>query len=148
MSSGTSIILDSLEEIGAHSVLSAANPEAIEKGRKKLNSMLQLWLSRGVRLGITPLDAAGDELSEPADSRNAIVANLALELAPSFDNGGNVVSQTLLSNARRTFNLVKDIYRVVEIPTKIISSTTPIGSGNRVTFNQRIFKGRGGTVGN
>lgn len=128
--------------------MAAANPEAIEKGRVKLNSMLQLWLSRGIRLGITPLDAAGDELSEPADSRNAIVANLALELAPSFDNGRNVVSQTLLSNARRLFNLVRDIYRVVEIPTKIISSTTPIGSGNRVTFNQRIFKGRGGTVGN
>ncbi len=148
MSSGTSIIQDSLEEIGAHSILAVANPEAIEKGRKKLNSMLQLWLSRGIRLGHTPLKAAGDELSEPADARNAIVANLALELAPSFDNGKNVVSQTLLNNARRLFNLVRDIYRVVEIPTKIISSTTPIGSGNRVTFNQRIFKGRGGTVGN
>lgn len=148
MSSGTAIIQDSLEEIGAHSILAPANPEAIEKGRVKLNSMLQLWLSRGVRLGFTPLDAAGDELSEPGDARNAIVANLALELAPSFDNGKNVVSQILLGNAKRTFNLVRDIYRVVEIPTKIISSTTPIGSGNRVTFNQRIFKGRGGTVGN
>lgn len=148
MSSGTSIIQDSLEEIGAHSILAPANPEAIEKGRVKLNSMLQLWLSRGIRLGHTPLDAAGDELSEPGDSRNAIVANLALELAPSFDNGRNVVSQALLNNARNTFDEIKKIYRVIEIPVKVISSTTPLGAGFRHTFNQRIFKGKGGTVGN
>jgi len=147
MSSGTSIIQSALKRIGANSLAQPASPEAITEGRDILNSMLQLWLSQDIDLGIVPLDAPGDELGEPLDSRNAIVDNLALRLSSLFDNGNNVVSPQLTANAKREFNLIKAIYQVVDVPVKIVSSTLPVGQGNRTgVTRQRVFKGIGGTV--
>ena len=150
MSSGTELITESLEEIGASSSVAPANPEAIESGRRKLRSLIQYWTTQGIDLGLTPIDAAGDEVSEPLDARQAIIDNLALVLAPSFDNGKNVVSQTLKDNARDGYERIKGIYQTVTISPKIISSTTPLGIGNssRNGFFQRRCKGVDGTVGN
>lgn len=147
MSSGTSIIKAALKRIGANSIVQPAAPETITEGRDILNSMLQLWLSENIDLGIVPLDAPGEELGEPLDARNAIIDNLALRLSPDFDNGGPIVSNQLLSNARREFALIKNLYQTIEIPVKIVSSTLPVGQGNRTGFGrQRVFKGVGGTV--
>lgn len=130
MSTGTSIIRDALEELGVVSVVSPPAPEAIESGRKKLNSMLELWLSKNIVLGTRPLDAAGDELGEPADARNAIVTNLAIEMAPAFNNGKQIVGPTLVSNARRNYYNIRRLYGRVRVPDKVLSSTTPLGQGN------------------
>lgn len=149
MSSGTKLIQRALQQIGAHSVLAQANAEAIELGREELNDLLQFWTSQGFNLNITPIDESGDEVAEPSDARAAIVDNLSIALAPSFDNGKNVVSQTLKDNARDGYERIKGLYRVVTISTKVISSTTPLGQGN-VTgngFSNRRFKGTDGTVG-
>jgi hypothetical protein len=147
MSSGTFIILSALKRIGANSLAQPASPEAVVEGRDVLNSMLQLWLSENIDLGIVPLDAPGDELGEPLDSRNAIIDNLALRLSPLFDNGNNVVSPQLASNAKREFGLIRNLYQVVDVPLKVVSSTLPVGSGNKTGLaRQRIFKGIGGTV--
>lgn len=130
MSTGTEIITDALMEIGAVSIVSPAAPESIEAGRKKLNSMLELWLSKNIVLGTRPLDVAGDELAEPADTRNAIVTNLAIELAPLFANGKQIVDPALVSNARRNYQSVRSLYGRVIVPDKVLSSTTPLGAGN------------------
>lgn len=137
MSSGSSIIQDALAEIGVSSVVTPASAQSIESGRKKLNSMLELWCSRGIDIGTTPLDAAGDELNEPADTRNTIVTNLALELAPLFANGKQVVTQSLTNNAREGFAMIKSLYGVLTIPKKVVSSTLPVGAGNKIGFAQR-----------
>ena len=108
--------------------------------------MLMLWLSEGIDIGIVPLDAPGDELGEPLDARNAIIDNLALRLSPDFDNGESIVSQQLMSNAKREFTLIRNLYQKVVIPLKIVSSTLPLGQGNRTGFLRRIYKGIGGTV--
>ena len=109
--------------------------------------MLQLWLSQGIDLGIVPLDAPGDELGEPLDSRNAIIDNLALRISPDFDNGNTVVSPQLTSNAKREFNLIKNLYQIVDVPLKIVSSTLPVGQGNKTGLTRtRVFKGVGGTI--
>lgn len=147
MSSGTFIIQSALKRIGANSLAQPAGPEAITEGRDILNSMLQLWLSENIDLGIVPLDAPGDELGEPLDARNAIIDNLALRLAPDFDNGNNIVSPQLTANAKREFTLIRNLYQKVLIPIKIVSSTLPIGQGNKTGLTrQRVFKGIGGTV--
>ena len=139
MSSGTFIIRSALKRIGAASLIQPPAPETITEGRNVLNSMLQLWLSWGIDIGTVPLDAAGDELSEPLCTRNAIIDNLAIMLAPDFDNGDNIVSVDLKNNARSGFQLVKQLYRRVEIPSKRMSSTTPRGQGNISGLNSRIF---------
>lgn len=146
MSSGTEIIQQALKRIGAHGITQPAAPETIVVGRDILNSMLQMWLSEGIDLGIVPLDAPGEELGEPLDARNAIIDNLALWLSPDFDNGENIVSEQLMSNARKGKNIIRNLYQDVVIPLKIVSSTLPVGQGNRTGFLRRVFKGKGGTV--
>jgi len=139
MSSGAFIIESALKRIGAASIVQPAAPETITEGRDVLVSMLQLWLSWGIVLGVAPLDAPGDELGEPLDTRNAIIDNLALLLAPDFDNGRGNVSAQLKANARNGLAQVKQIYRPLTVPARKISSTTPRGQGNVNGIRTRIF---------
>ena len=78
MSAGTEIIQEALRKIGAHSEVSPASAESILVGKSALNSMLEMWLSKGIDFGFAPLDAPGDDLSEPPDTRNGISSNLAI----------------------------------------------------------------------
>lgn len=149
MSIGTDIIKDALKQIGAHSIVSPAAPETIEDGRVTLNSMLEMWLSKNIVIGATPLSVAGDELNEPADCRNAIVFNLAILFAGPFGNGKQIVSPELRSNARKSFSDVRGLYGRLNIPEKVLSSTTPIGAGNRrSTLSSDRFWTKGDTVEN
>jgi len=146
MSTGTEIIERALQGIGAHSIVSPASPSSIVLGKEKLNSMLEMWLSQGIDIGFTPLDAPGDELSEPNDTKNGIIANLSLELAPDFDNGKQIVSPELRRNAKVGFTNIKNLYQKITIPQKVVSSTLPKGAGNRRWGNRRVFFPKGGTV--
>lgn len=134
MTTGTVIIQTALQNIGAHSVISPASPETLAIGLRALNSMMELWTSRNIRIGVTPLSVIGDELEESPDTYLAITSNLSLALAPNFDNGGNVVSKDLKGLAAREFAAVSTLYQRLTIPTKVISSTSPLGQGNRRTF--------------
>jgi hypothetical protein len=135
MSDGTTIIQSALKLIGKHSIVQPADPESVEIGKFTLNSMLQLWLSQNVDMGIVPLNAEGDELGEPLDARQGIINNLAILMAPNFDNGDVVVSQTLMANARLSKAEIKRLYRSITIPNKVVSSTLPKGAGNQVQSN-------------
>ncbi len=146
MSTGTVIIEAGLKVIGAHSIVAPADPESVVVGMDTLNSMLQVWLSQGIDLGIVPLSAPGEELSEPLDTTQAIIDNLAIAVAPNFDNGDNVVSVELKNNARRSFNRVKGLYQCLTIPDKVVSSTLPRGAGNRRQQWSNAFSGPGATI--
>ncbi len=149
MSIGTDIITEALQEIGVVSAVSPAAPESIEIGRKKLNSMLEMWLTRSIVIAFSPLEAAGNDLNEPLDCRNGIVTNLALEMAPLFSNGKQIVSPQLRSNAARDFQSIKSLYGCVTIPLKVLSSTTPVGAGNSHNSRfSRTFWRRGAGVKN
>lgn len=146
MSTGTAIIQRALQGIGAHSRVAPASPESITLGMEKLNSMLEMWLSQGITIGFTPLDVPGDNLNEPADTKNGIICNLAIELAPDFDNGKQIVSQELRRNAKVGFGNIKNLYQKITIPKKVVSSTLPVGAGNSRGVNRRTFFPKGGTV--
>jgi len=138
MSSGTSIIQDAYIQLGVESVVSKAPPESLEYAGRILMGMLQLWQSFGIDLSFTPLDAIGDDLSEAADTRNAIVFNLAIELSPAFDNGVEaIVSQQLRNNARRTYEQVAQLNRNYTKKFKRVSGTQPRGQGNAGRFRNR-----------
>lgn len=130
MSTGTAIVERALEKIGAHSIVSPADPSSKILGFEQLGSMVEMWLTQGISIGITPLGVIGDELNEPPDSRNAIIDNLAIELAPAFDNGKVVVSPQLERNARIGYIRVRSAYQKIAIPDKTVSSTLPVGAGN------------------
>lgn len=140
MTIGTDIINRALQKIGAHSNIAPASPESIELGMKILNSMLEMWLSKNIQIGFTPLEAPGDELNETPDTTNGIISNLSLKLAPDFDNGVQIVSIELRRDARVELIEIKRIYEKIVIPKKVVSSTLPTGSGNqRNSFNRRYF---------
>ena len=139
MSSGTFIITSALKRIGAASIFQTLPPDSLIEGRDILKSMIQMWQSQGIILGTSPLDAPGDEFGEPLDVRNAIIDNLALMLAPDFDNGRGNVSKQLENNARAGLVLVKQIYRPLTVPNKALSSTTARGIGNINGVNSRVF---------
>ena len=146
MSTGTAIIQEALQEIGVHSIASPAGAESIEFGMMKLNAMLELWLSKNIRIGFTPLKVPGDDINEPADARNAIVSNLALLLAPAFDNGKQIVSPQLKSNANLGFIQMARLYKKIIVPDKVVSSTLPVGAGNQRSSRSRTFFGKKATI--
>jgi len=143
MTTGTDIIKRSLQKIGAHSAIAPASPASIVLGMEILNSMLELWLSRNIQIGFTPLKVPGDELNETPDSKNAIISNLALSLAPDFDNGKNVVSRELKINAHNQFDEIKRLYQKIIIPNKVVSGTLPVGAGNTRGVQRKTFFGGG-----
>jgi len=148
MTAGVTIIKGALQEIGVHSLVAPAAPESITLGMNKLNSMLEMWLTLGFKIGFTPLKAPADDLGEPADATNGIISNLAIVLSPSFNNGKQIVSPELRIEARVGFQNIKNLYQTLTIPKKVVSSTLPLGAGNRhgSRVNGRIFKPVGGTV--
>ena len=148
MSTGTSVIKRALQMIGAHSVISPAAPGDIVLGMEKLNSMLELWLSRGIILNTNPLQVPGDELGEPTDVRNGIISNLAIYLSPDFDNGQVVVSAALKITADRDFLEIKKLYQQLVIPNKTVSSTLPLGAGNTRGSWRPTFFGKNAKIEN
>lgn len=146
MTTGTVIIQRGLQKIGAHSSLAPASPASIILGLEILNSMLEMWLSKDIAIGFTPLDVPGDELNEPTDTTNGIISNFALIAAPDFDNGKNTVSNELRINAKTQFMDIKNLYQKITIPDKVVSSTLPVGAGNSRGVNRRVFFPKGGTI--
>lgn len=146
MSTGTNIIEDALRKIGAHSAVSPAEPETVVEAMETLNSMLQLWRSWGILQNLVPIDKPSRELGEPADARNAIIDNLAVQVAPNFDNGKTVVSPTLERNARVGFQMVETLYGQYTIPAKKPSSLLPKGAGNSKGTDRQVFFGSEGAL--
>jgi len=141
MSTGIEIIKDALGEIGQDSEQTEAQAIDLAKGLRKLNSMLAIWETWDIDMKITPIDVAGDELSEPLDARNGIVQMLALELAPPYANGGNIVSPQLQANANRNFEFIRGKYGIgnPDRPKRKVSSTLPRGAGNTRGFKPQVF---------
>lgn len=148
MSAGTVIVQNALKKIGVHSIASPADSETIVDAVNSLNSMLQRWESLGIELGTGPLDVPGDELGEPLDTTVAIEDNLALLMAPYFDNAKSKVSRQLKINADLGFEAVKDSYRTLTIPEKVVSSTCPKGEGNSEGTHSDFFFEKDGKISN
>ncbi len=146
MTIGTEIIEDAMEEIGVVSIAVPDEPDNLVKGMKKLNAMLELWLSRGVNIGFTPLEVPGDQLNELADTTSGIKYNLALEMSTLFDNRDVIVSDQLRRLARNTKREIFRLYKSNIIPDKVISSTTPQGEGNRADVDAPVFFPEGQTI--
>jgi hypothetical protein len=138
MSSGTEIIQNALQHLGVHSVIAPAGAESISIGKDTLNSMLASWLAVGLDLGCNELAKPGDELAEPLSAKNCIEQNLAIMMAPYFKKE---VGRTLYSNAAKTLKEVKKQYQSITVPKKKVSSTMPLGAGNRRGYFHRNFAG-------
>lgn len=102
----------------------------LETGRKRLDAMMEDWYARGIRLGypipLSPEDSDLDEETNvPFRANRAIIANLALELAPGR---GKTPSLLTVRAAKTGFNTVMSISAM---PPEVQLRRLPAGAGNK-----------------
>jgi len=148
MSTGTEIIQGAGRKIGVHSPVDPMTSESLIVGLEILNSMLQLWQSQAIKFEFVPITSPTEDIFEPPDTTNAIKNNLAIAMAPDFQNGEIIVSQELKALAESDYEWIKTLYQVFTIPNKIASSLLPRGAGNSKGIFRKVFTGTGGTIGN
>lgn len=119
------------EEIGLASYTYDLQPEQLESAMRRMDAMLATWNNKGIRLGY-PIPSSpensnlDDETNVPDAANQAIILNLAIQIAPSY---GKTVSPD-------TKMLAKDAYRgLLNISTKPdemqLPGTMPRGAGNK-----------------
>jgi len=148
MSTGTTIIKRALQKIGASSAVQEPTSEAFQTGLEVLNAMLSTWKSQNLDTGSTLLKVAGDELNEKQDCQNAIILNLAVLLVHDFGSAKVVATPDLKKDAFKQLSDIKSIYQTIDIPQKVVSSTLPMGAGNRRFLRSQAFFAEGDTIGN
>ncbi len=132
MSTGTAIVQGALKQIGVYSPVKPTNSESLEDVKNLLNSMLARWEDIGIQTGAVPLNAIGDEFSEPEGLKNIFIFNLAIEAQPLFPSAS--ISPELRISANKGYNTLLNKYQSFSIPKRVISSTTPRGVGNTGTY--------------
>lgn len=143
MSTGTKLVQGALSRIGAHSPIRPASPESIDVGKDALNSMHAKWQDDNIEFGAVPLQAVGDEFSEPMGLTNTIMDNLAVELQPLFP--GTQISLDLRVNANKSYQDLLTKAQPITIPKQVVRETLPIGQGNKA--RHRTFFSPGAEIG-
>jgi len=100
-----------------------------------MNRFMNRLSADGVALGYTEVTDLGDDITIPAGANEGLILNLALMLAPQYDE---IPSNDLRANARAA---LKVMYKLgVSIGSMPFPSTLPIGSGNEQDdFNNTHF---------
>jgi hypothetical protein len=129
MSTGTKLVQGALSRLGAHSPIKPAGPESMEVGKDTLNSMYSNWQDDGIEFGALPLEAVGDEFSEPMGLTNTVMDNLAILLAPQFP--GTQISADLRLNASKGYTDMKAKFQSITIPKLVARETLPKGQGSQ-----------------
>lgn len=106
-------------------------PEEVQDGLRRLDSMMATWNGKGIRLAYpvspNPDDIDGDQDSNVPDAaREAVYSNLAIRLAPGK---GKQLSQDTRNTAKEGYDML--ISRAA-MPNQIqFPQTMPRGSGNK-----------------
>lgn len=119
------------EEIGLASYVFDLQPEQMNMALRRMDAMMATWNTKGIRLGYPlPSTANGSDLDDdsnlPDAANQAVILNLAIQLAPGF---GKQVSQDTKRNA-------KDAYRGLlmistQPPEMQMPGSMPSGAGNK-----------------
>lgn len=120
-----------LEELGLAAHVFDMQPEQLESGMRRLDSMMAEWNGRGIRLAYpipgSPEFSSLEEPSNVPDSANeAIITNLAIRIAPAY---GKQVSAQTLSAAAVAFQTI--MQRSIENVEMKLPSNMPTGAGNK-----------------
>jgi hypothetical protein len=132
-------ITQAFEEIGLGSYAFDLTPEQWQAALRKLNAMMATWNAKGIRLGFPlPSSPNGDDLDDvatvPDRANEAIVASLAVRLAPSY---GKAVALETKVAAREAYNAMMAHYtQPIEMA---YSGTLPVGAGNKPMNIDRPF---------
>lgn len=119
------------EEIGLADYVFDLQPEQLEGALLRLDAMIAEWNAQGVRLGYampsSPQNSDLDEQTNVPDSAwEAIIANLAVRIAPGY---GKTVSPDTKAIAKNAYNVL--LQRATFPLEKQLPETMPIGQGNK-----------------
>jgi hypothetical protein len=119
-----------MAEIGLAVSVFDLQAEDLERGCQRLDTMMAEWNGRGIRVGYpmnNPTDVDPDtDTGVPDYANEAIIANLAIRLAPAF--GRKVMGETKSSAAQGLISLRA---RTATPPLMQYPSTLPVGAGNK-----------------
>ena len=130
------IVEAAFEEIGLAAYVYDLSPEQLQSGMRKLDRMVAVWNNRGIRLGYPlPSTSTGSDLDDDAnvpDSANqALILNLAIQIAPSF---GKVVSPDTRVGAKQALQglLNKSTFPI----ERQLPGSMPAGAGRKLWRNR------------
>jgi hypothetical protein len=124
-------VTQAFEEIGLAAYVFDLNPEQLQSGLRRLDSMMATWNAKGIRLGYplpsSPQDSDLDEQTNVPDASNeAIYLNLALRIAPSF---GKTPSVDTKATAKAAYD---NLLSLAAMPMEMqLPGTLPVGAGNK-----------------
>lgn len=125
------LIQAAFAEIGLSDYTFNVGPDERQTALCRLDTMMATWNAKGIRLGY-PLPSSpdasniGDDSGLPDAANEAVVANLAMRLAPGF---GKTVSQDARTTAASGYNTL--LARAVMPPEQQLPDTLPRGAGNK-----------------
>ena len=130
MTTRAQILADAFEAIGIADFVFDVTPTEKASARRRLDAMLAQWEAEGVSLGYTPTaettDADSVAMTTPSWADDAISANLALRIAPSF--GKTPLAETKRA-ARVGYGLC--VAKTLTIPREVRSQVSIRGAGDR-----------------
>jgi hypothetical protein len=126
------IILAAFEEIGIASYVFDLQAEQLQSALRKLDSMMSMWESKGIRIGYTSVSTPDnsdmdDQSGLPSKAIEAVTLNLAIRLAPSF---GKSVPMEIHKGAKQAYvALLSASASPVE---SVLANTLPLGAGSKI----------------
>lgn len=123
-------VTSAFEELGLAEYTFDLPADALQSGMKRLDSMMGEWNGRGIRLGYPlPDSPTGGDLDDvtavPDRANEAVIANLAVRIGPSF---GKQLRPETKATAKRAYN---QLLTAVALPTERLSSIMVAGAGNK-----------------
>ncbi|MCP4262909.1 MAG: hypothetical protein GY774_36175 [Planctomycetes bacterium] len=124
-------IIEAYTEIGYASYEFDLEPEQLQIGLRRLDSMIATWNGLGIRLGYPipsspELSNLDDETEVPDSSNEAIYTNLAIRLAPPV---GKMVTPETKAAAKAAYNVV--LARASFPNERQLPGDLPAGAGNK-----------------
>jgi len=124
------LIMDAFAEIGLNDAFNVSADDQ-QLALRRMDAMLADWNAKGIRLGY-PLTSSPDASNIDDDSGlpdaayQAVIANLAIKLAPNF---GKTLSQDTRTTAAAGYNTL--LARAAFPPQQQLPNTLPRGAGNK-----------------
>jgi len=130
-------IEDALLEIGAHDAYQDLQPHETKSAIRSLNRMMASHSEIAARLGYTPVASTSEFITVPNWSTEWIVKELAVKLAPQFDEP---VSSELREQARTSYLKVRARAIVIGEPDR--PDILPRGTANVGVGDSNYFAGK------
>ena len=125
MATASQVAKSSLGWILVKDAVAPLNPSDVEDFMFAMNNYMLALDGEGVTLGYTPVSSPSDEVTVPATVLRGVIANMAVELAPSYDAVVTPGLQQIAINGLKQMRIIGQSIGPTRYP-----STLPIGSGN------------------